>query len=312
MSLHLGIDTSNYTTSVAIFDSETKKVIHLKKLLPVKSGERGIRQSDAVFHHTQQLRELMAELGPVDVDSVGVSIRPRFADDSYMPCFTVGQTVATSIASVLGKPLYEVSHQEGHVMAALYSADKLDMMGEDFIAFHVSGGTTESLMVHPSERCPVSCTMIGSSSDLKAGQAIDRVGVMMGLNFPCGPELEKLALRSTLIDKPLGIKVSSVDGNPSISGVENKCQKMFDEGCPHEDIALYCLRYIEQALLEMLAVTDSNLPVVFSGGVMSNSILQSALRDYCSSNGRKAYFATPEFSSDNAAGVAILASYFKE
>lgn len=312
MSLHLGIDTSNYTTSVAVFNSETKKVIHYKKLLPVKSGERGIRQSDAVFHHTQQLRELMTELGRVDADTVGVSIRPRWADDSYMPCFTVGQTVATSIATVEDKPLVEVSHQEGHVMAALYSAGKLDLVGQDFIAFHVSGGTTESLRVSPSNRCPVSCTIICSSSDLKAGQAIDRVGVMMGLDFPCGPELEKLALKSTRINEALGIKVSSVNGSPSISGVENQCQKMFDDGCPREDIALYCLRYIEQAIKEMLDVTDRNLPVVFSGGVMSNSILQSALHAYCTSNGRQAYFATPEFSSDNAAGVAILASIIKE
>lgn len=310
MSLHLGIDTSNYTTSVAIYDSETKNVIHRKKLLPVKAGERGIRQSDAVFHHTQQLRELIAELGANDVDTVGVSIRPRWADDSYMPCFTVGQTVATSIATIGGKPLYEVSHQEGHVMAALYSAGKLDLVGQEFMAFHVSGGTTESLLIKPSARCPVSATILGTSSDLKAGQAIDRVGVMLGLQFPCGQELEKLALKSTHLDEKdaFGIRVSSVDGNPSLSGVENKCKKMFDDGCAPEDIALFCLRYVERAIVAMLDYADNKLPVVFSGGVMSNSILQSALRAHCESLGRESYFATPEFSSDNAAGVAILAS----
>lgn len=312
MSFFLGIDTSNYTTSVALYDSETKNVISKKKLLPVKEGEKGIRQSDAVFHHTGQIRELLPELlelASSDIKAVTVSIKPRFVDGSYMPCFTVGHTVASAVASALGVPLFLVSHQEGHVTAALFSAGRLDLVGKDFLAFHVSGGTTESLLITKSERCPVSATTLGTSSDLKAGQAVDRVGVMLGLKFPCGPELEKLALSSNYeVGK---IRASMKGRDCSLSGLENKCKKMFEDGEKAEDIALFCLKYIEEVLKAMLSsvLTEEKLPVVFSGGVMSNSILQNGLREYCEGLGREAFFAEPQYSSDNAVGVAILGSY---
>ncbi|MCQ2461216.1 MAG: peptidase M22 [Clostridia bacterium] len=315
MGLFLGIDTSNYTTSVALYDSETKNVISKKMLLPVKDGEKGIRQSDAVFHHTQQIRELLPELlgeANGNIKAVTVSTKPRFVEGSYMPCFTVGQTVATSVASALGVPLFEVSHQEGHVTAALFSAGRLDLVGENFLAFHVSGGTTESLRISKSDRCPVTAETLGTSSDLKAGQAVDRVGVMLGLKFPCGPELEKLALKSTFYAPK--IKVSMKGADCSLSGLENKCKKMFDEGQSKEDISLFCLKYIESALKEMLdsILAAKPLPIVFSGGVMSNSILQNGLSEYCDSIGREAFFAEPQYSSDNAVGVAILGSYLIE
>lgn len=309
MSFYLGIDTSNYTTSVALYDSETKNVISKKKLLPVKAGEKGIRQSDAVFHHTQQIRDLLSECygeagGQKELKAVTVSIRPRWAEDSYMPCFTVGQTVATAVSTALGVPLKEVSHQEGHIAAALYSANAFDLVGTKFYAFHVSGGTTESLVVEPSDRTPISAIMLGTSLDLKAGQAIDRVGVMLGLTFPCGIELEKLALNSS--KKFSNINIFMRDGSCSLSGVENKCEKMFSDGEPKEDIALFCLLYVEAAIKNMIKNFDEELPIVFSGGVMSNSILQKDLSKYCEDRGQKAYFAEPQFSSDNATGVAIL------
>ena len=303
MALYLGIDTSNYTTSVALFDPQAKNVIQKKKLLPVKPGEKGVRQSDAVFHHTMQIRELLPELiRGSDISAVCVSVRPRSVEGSYMPCFAVGYTVAASVAAALGVPLYEVSHQEGHITAALFSAGRLDLAGKDFYAFHISGGTTELLKVAAGERCPLTCEIIGASSDLHAGQAVDRVGLMLGLDFPCGPELEKLAFLSSA-DFP-EIRASMNGADCSLSGVENKCGKMLDEGAAKEDIALYCLRYIEKSILGMqAALPDDGLPVVYSGGVMSNGILQKEIAEQTN---RETFFAAPEFSSDNAAGVAIL------
>lgn len=316
MSLFLGIDTSNYTTSVALYDTTEKKVIHSRKLLPVKEGERGIRQSDAVFHHTQQLRELLPKLlaDGAAVSAVAVSVSPRRAEGSYMPCFTVGHTVAASVAAALSVPLYEVSHQEGHIAAALFGADRTDLFGEDFFAFHVSGGTTESLRVRREGDNPVSAKLIGSSNDLKAGQAIDRVGLMLGLRFPCGPELERLAGESAKTKKDFpGLKVSMNGADCSLSGIENKCRDMQSRGEPACDIAMFCLCSIEKAIEGMLkALPDEKLPVVFSGGVMSDIILQEQLRHFCLSTGREAVFTKPEFSSDNAAGVAILASLYGE
>ena len=307
--LFLGIDTSNYTTSAAIFNSENNSITQVRKLLPVKKGEKGLRQSDAVFSHTQQLSPLIKELTENingDISCIGVSSRPRNIEGSYMPCFTVGVCSAECIASALKKPLHRFSHQQGHIIAALYSAGKLDLIKESFIAFHVSGGTTEALMVTPDKENVINCEIIASSTDLKAGQAVDRTGIMLGLDFPCGAELDKL---SRLSDKNFKIKPTVKDGCCSLSGVENKCRKMIDDGEKSEDVAKFCIQYICQTLDEMteyLLVKHGNLPLVFSGGVMSNSYINEVL-----SAKYGAFFAKSEFSSDNAAGIALL-SYLKE
>ncbi len=318
MSLYLGIDTSNYTTSVALYDTATGKVFQKKKLLPVRQGEKGIRQSDAVFHHTQQLSVLLTDLlsecrtaGVLPEDrpaglllkAVGVSDRPRRVSGSYMPCFTVGQHTAESLAAMLGVPLFSFSHQEGHIAAALYSAGRLDLIGKEFLAFHVSGGTTESLLVQKGKEVPLEATLLGTSSDLKAGMAIDRVGVMLGLSFPAGPELERLALQST---KTYKVHPSAKGLNCSLSGVENQCQKLLQTGEAPEDIALYCLTYVKESLAAMATALLQAYPekhLVFSGGVMSNSIIRQDFlhRFDCS-------FAEPVFSADNAAGIAVLAA----
>lgn len=299
-------DTSNYTTSAAIYDAESGTVYHAKKLLPVKQGERGIRQSNAVFHHIQQLPEmvekatgLLPEQGPFL--AAGASTQPRRVKDSYMPCFLVGTANAGNFASLNHIPFYAFSHQEGHVAAALYSAGKLDWIGSEFLAFHVSGGTTESLLVRPGKNAPLEASVIGTSTDLKAGMAIDRVGVMLGMKFPAGPQMEQLALQSKRTFK---IHPSVKNLDCSLSGVENQCQKMMDRGEAPEDIALYCLKYVETSLAvmaERLLAAYPGLPLIFSGGVMSNQIIR---KDFTERFG--ASFAEPEFSADNAAGAAVL------
>lgn len=306
MSYYLGIDTSNYTTSVALYNDEDNSVINLKQLLPVKSGEKGIRQSDAVFHHTVQLPQLIKSAfdgKKIEIKGVGVSTKPCNIDNSYMPCFLTGMSVATGIASALNVPMYEFSHQDGHIVSALYSSNTLALLNSKFIAFHVSGGTSQALLVEPTGKY-FKTTLISDSLDLKAGQAVDRVGVMLGLDFPCGPELEKLAFQSNAEYKK--IKVFRRDGFFSLSGVENKCKKMLDDGEKPEDIALFCLNYIystlEDSVIEIIDKYGS-LPIIFSGGVMSNTIIKDKLLENFD-----AYFAEPQYSSDNACGIAILAS----
>ena len=307
---YLGFDTSNYTTSVALYFPDENRIVHRKKLLPVKEGEKGLRQSDAVFHHTVQLSEitesLFNEVKP-EIDGVGASAFPRMAEDSYMPCFLVGLNTAKILSSSLSKNVKITSHQNGHIVAALYSADNLKLLNERFIAFHVSGGTTEALLVEPDEDEVIKCTLIASSLDLKAGQAIDRAGVMMGMRFPCGAEMDKLSRES---DRTFGkVKVYSKGKDISLSGLENKCRKMFDDGESKADISKFCFHYICSALETMtdkILEEYGNLPILYSGGVMSNTLIKERLT--------KKYgglFASPEFSSDNAAGVAIL-TYLKE
>lgn len=302
----LGIDTSNYTTSTALYNTETNQIIQSKQLLPVKKGELGLRQSDAVFHHTKQLPMMMTKLfedANITLDAIGVSVRPRNIDGSYMPCFLCGEGLAESIAAVNNIPVYKTSHQIGHILAALYSSDKLELANECFIAFHISGGTTDCLLVEPDEESVIKITEAGTSLDLKAGQAVDRVGLMLGLNFPCGAELEKLAEKS---DKIYKIKPTLKEGNCCLSGVENKCRKMLDNGEKYEDIAMYCLQYVYSAIngmAEYALEKYGNLPILFAGGVMSNKIIRRQLENKFNS-----YFAEPAFSCDNAAGTAVYAA----
>ncbi len=304
MAMFLGIDTSNYTTSVSVYNNITNEVYQAKKLLPVKEGSIGLRQSDAVFHHTVQLPQMFDELfseTKYDIDAVGVSVSPRDEIGSYMPCFLAGLSCAKAVSNAKNIPIHQFSHQAGHIAAALYSSDSMDLIDKEFIAFHLSGGTTEALYVKPDKNRVFNISLVAKTLDLKAGQAIDRVGVMLGLQFPCGKELDKLA---NLSKNEYKIKPTMKGADCCLSGVENKCSKMIHEGESKEDIAKYCITYIERALEEMtksLLSQYGNLPLVYAGGVMSNSIISRNFKDKFS--GR---FAKPEFSSDNAAGIAIL------
>ncbi len=299
----LGVDTSNYTTSFAFFDGND--IFQVKKLLPVKEGEKGIRQSDAVFHHTKAypdlLKELLAQSGN-KIDAVGVSVKPTTQDGSYMPCFLVGESVATAIAESLGVKLFRFSHQQGHIAAALYSANKTELLNRKFLAFHLSGGTTDLVLCEPDDVISFKTTPFSSSSDLKAGQAVDRIGVSIGLKFPAGVELEKIALNST---KNYKNKIKLNNGMCSLSGLQNKCEKMLRDGESKENVANFLFSFIADTVIAMTQYaleTIGEMPVVYAGGVMSNKIIQKKVSEKI----KNSYFAEPQFSCDNAAGIAYL------
>lgn len=304
MSLFLGIDTSNYTTSTALYNSENGEMIQQKKLLPVKEGQLGLRQSDAVFHHTAQLHSLFSELVK-DVDTkqivaIGASAKPRPIDGSYMPCFTVGENTAKILSSALKIPLYTFSHQEGHIAAALYSAKRDDLFTQKFLAFHVSGGTTEAIMANGFND-GFTLDLVAKTLDLNAGQAVDRVGLMLGLKFPCGAELEKLALQNT---EKIKVHPSIKGCDCCLSGVENICKKMLSENKTKSYISAYCLEYIRKSLslmTESLFEKYGKIPVLYAGGVMSNSIIRNSFKEKYN-----AVFAEPVYSTDNSAGIAYL------
>ena len=220
-----------------------------------------------------------------------------------MPCFLVGVNAAKCVAAALNKPVYGFSHQAGHIMAALYSADKLELKDKKFIAFHVSGGTTEMLLVSPNAERAFDVEIIGETLDLNGGQAVDRAGVMLGLRFPCGKELEKLALAS---DKTFNPKICVKEGNCSLSGLENQCAAMNKKGDTAEDISRFCLDFIGKTIEKMTEYAlekYGDLPLVYAGGVMSNTIIRKRIESKFN-----AVFAKPDFSCDNAAGTAVLAA----
>ena len=305
---YIGIDTSNYTTSVAVATEAGEIVANLKAPLPVKAGECGLRQSDAVFAHVKNLPGLMGELREVlqgySPAAVGVSAKPRDAEDSYMPCFLSGVAAAEALAAGAEIPLHRFSHQNGHIAAAVYSAGvPEDRLTRSFGAFHVSGGTTEMLLVTPGD-VGFSVTQVGGSLDLHAGQAVDRIGVALGLSFPCGPQLEQLALQNTKrVPKP---RISVREGYCNLSGLENMALKLYAESGDAALTAAFVLRFIADTLEAMashLRALHPALPLVFAGGVMSNRIIAERLT---AALGEDVYFAAPAFSADNAAGIALL------
>ena len=299
----IGFDTSNYTTSIACFDGVDG--VNCSKLLPVKQGELGLRQSDAVFQHIKSLPELSGRLfSHVDakaVTAVGVSTRPRAVEGSYMPCFMVGYTHAKTLADALRVPLVEVSHQQGHVAASLWSAGRMDLMDKPHLAWHLSGGTTELLLVEPQGK-NVRCTKIGGTTDISAGQLIDRTGQLLDLPFPSGKHLDALSNRAQ------GREVFKVKCSGlafSLSGVQNKVQQFHQKNGVSAETAAYALRCVASAVFQAsknALAAYPGLEIVFSGGVASNSMLREVLKPL------DPVFAQPQFSTDNAMGVAILAS----
>ena len=307
MSLYLGLDTSNYTTSAAVYDSTARTIVQAKRLLPVKAGEKGLRQSDAVFHHTVQLPDILSQLDISGISGIGVSVKPRNAEGSYMPCFLCGEGTARMLGQALAVPVHPTSHQVGHILAALHSANCLDWVDHRFLAFHVSGGTTDCVLCEPDDALLLKITPVSSSLDLKAGQLVDRVGLMLGLSFPCGIALEQLAMQS---EKEFRYKPTMKELDCCLSGLENQCAKALENGEAPCDIAKRCLCAIADVLLEMtkraLARTGE-LPVVYAGGVMSDMLIRNKLKTV-----KNAVFAKPEFSCDNAAGTAVYAALCAE
>lgn len=301
--MYLGFDTSNYTTSIAYFDGDTGT--NCSRLLDVKPGELGLRQSDAVFSHIKRLPELadalFASVNKSEIKAIGVSSRPRAIEGSYMPCFLAGVSVAKTMAAALDIPCFEFSHQQGHIAAALWSAGRLDLMEKTHLAWHLSGGTTELLLIEPEGR-NVKAVQIGGSSDISAGQIMDRTGKMLELNFPAGKAIDELSMRAAVRDK---FKVKTTELVFSLSGLENKILSYHASGKSKEDVAYYAVSSVCDVVVR--ATRDAlkrypGLPVVFSGGVASNRLL----REMCSVF--NAVFAQPQYSTDNAIGIAVLTS----
>jgi len=181
MDVFLGIDTSCYTTSLCLVDSQYGVVADERQILSVRAGGRGLSQSEMVYQHVRNLPALTENLAPYlagnTIRAVAVTDKPRRRADSYMPAFLSGLGCARALAAVLGVPLYRISHQENHLLAVLRTAGHID--GTAFRALHLSGGTTELLLARP-DADGLDITRTGGTSDISAGQFIDRVGVALG------------------------------------------------------------------------------------------------------------------------------------
>lgn len=338
----LGIDTSNYKTSVALVSQEGDIICNLQRFLDVKKGERGLRQSVALFQHVNRLPEMIeqafAALPPGTIlDGVAVSSRPRPVEGSYMPVFLAGLSAARTIATARSLPLMTFSHQEGHVAAVRFRSPLEDT--ERFLSFHFSGGTSECLLADGD-----SLNIVGGSKDLAFGQVLDRVGVAMGFEFPCGQEIDRLAMEETAkrealkeigssaagrVKGSLLPKIKCEDGYINLSGIETKCQRLLQKttrektpektpekaGEPPAETGVLSFGQLSAMLMDRIcqAMADQTAQLaekydvsdaLFAGGVSSSQYIRRFLPERLA--GIRCCFGEPSLSCDNAVGIALL------
>ena len=310
---YLGIDTSCYTTSCAIIDSDFHIVGEARKLLEVKPGERGLQQSNMVFQHTKALPKLMLELPQVPISGIGVSGFPRREENSYMPAFMVGLGQGETLSHILNVPLHIFAHQENHILAALRDLEHIPT--EPFLALHLSGGTTELVYCHYQGEGIFESHIIGGSKDLQGGQYVDRIGVAMGLPFPAGKHLESLALQTTEYEP---LPSSMKDGWISFAGPCSAAMRRINKTMSDLDksnLARAVFTSMGNALEKMITYHIKEKPVhtlIAVGGVMSNSLLRKRMETYCKRNRMTLHVAQPQYSVDNATGNAFGAAYLQE
>ena len=311
MRVTLGFDTSCYTTSAAAVNERGEVVAFSRMLLPVEQGQRGLRQSEAVFAHVRQMPQVMDELSrqldekDIEVVAVCASSAPRDETDSYMPVFTVGLGHARVLANTLKIPLFETSHQQGHIAAGLVGHEE---MRESFVALHLSGGTTELLECREGR-----LKLIGGCADLHAGQMVDRVGVSMGCAFPAGPSLEKLAMSyEGVVESLLPVSMEKDGLICHLSGVETRAQQWIREGkMTSEQIAAEVFDVLSRTVARLLTAACEKTHTTHAlvvGGVASSTLLREMLDKRLRKQRRsiKVLFGQPQYSADNAVGVASI------
>ena len=303
----LGIDTSNYRTSLALVSENRDILLNVRELLPVPSGERGLRQNEAVYAHLRQLAaaaEKVRNTAAGSIIAAAASTAPRDGADSYMPVFTAGASFAQLAAAAIGVPFIGTTHQRGHLAAAKVGTE-LDAAME-YLALHLSGGTTDLLEVRKE-----SIRQIGGSKDLHAGQLVDRVGVALGLSFPSGPELEALALKGQCKGL-LGCSMEGGDLFCHFSGAESQAQRLIrDHQISGENLALEIYDLLARTVARLLcagAEATGFRKALVTGGVASSGLFRDMLARRISDKRNAPYlvFGKPEMSGDNAVGVALI------
>lgn len=304
----IGFDTSNYRTSVAVVTETGDVLLNIRELLPVPQGERGIRQNEAVFAHLRGLQSIQEQLRQavqrLEIQAVAASVRPRDPEASYMPVFTAGAEAAGTAAAVLGVPFIQTTHQRGHLAAAAWHTELEN--ADSCLAVHLSGGTTDLLRLHGDE-----LRQIGGSLDLHAGQLVDRAGVAMGLSFPAGPELEQLALDGKA-EGLLGCSLERGDLWCHFSGAETQLQRLIAEGrLPRQQLAREVYDLLARTVSRMLAAgerTSGEARALVTGGVASSPLFRQLLTERIrkSRASVRVVFGAPEYSGDNAVGVALI------
>lgn len=306
--LYLGIDTSCYTTSIACVE-EKSIVLDERTVLSVPLGGRGLRQSDGLFQHNRNLpallKRLYASVNPKRIAGVGVSAAPTGAEQSYMPVFLAGILTAEAIAGALSVPLVRTTHQRGHLRAAMYGGNEMLLEKARFLALHVSGGTTDVLEVTAGNGLIDTVRPLGCSTDLHAGQMVDRLGVALGLPFPAGKRLEALA--GDAEEKDIRLPSSVRDTSCSLSGAESQAQRLLQGGAPAAEVAYAVYDCLARTLVKLIhnAAQETGCDTALVSGGVASSLLLRRLVGQRNRFGLEIRYGESRLSSDNAVGVAF-------
>ncbi|MBT8043503.1 MAG: tRNA (adenosine(37)-N6)-threonylcarbamoyltransferase complex transferase subunit TsaD, partial [Verrucomicrobiae bacterium] len=272
----------------------------------------GVVPELASRNHSLHLRPLIevglenAEVSIDDIDAYAATAGPGLASS-----LLVGNTTAKSLSIATGKPFISVNHMEGHLLSPFLTSGKL----QSNLALIVSGGHT--LLIHMKDFGDYA--LLGSTRDDAAGEAYDKVGKMLGLPYPGGPEIEKQARSGspTAFQFPRSMIKDGLDF--SFSGLKTavlyQLEKLDPEHgqAPQEAIPDLCASF-QQAVIDVLVHKTMHAAeqckeqlITLSGGVSCNMALRAAMETACKQAGRKLLVAPPELSTDNAAMIAFVA-----
>ncbi len=306
----LGIETSCDETGVAVYDRDQGLLGHaLYSQVAMHAGFGGVVPELASRDHVRKLLPLVREVlaqsgsGADDIDAIAYTEGP-----GLVGALLVGAATARSLALAWGVPAIGVHHMEGHLLAPMLESPAPEF---PFVALLVSGGHTLLVDVQGVGRYRV----LGQTLDDAAGEAFDKTAKLLGLPYPGGPELARLAQDGAAVDYRLPRPMTDRPGlDFSFSGLKTavltRQRALPDSPAARAGLA----RAFEEAIVETLVIkcrralvaadTGGQPRLVVSGGVGANQRLRESLRTMAQESGAQVFFPRLAFCTDNGAMIA--------
>lgn len=289
----LGIESTAHTFGIGIVTSEGQILADARDVYKTGQGQ-GIVPFDAADHHRgikeQVLEDALckANRGWRDIDLIAVS-----QGAGLPPCLQVGCAFATLLARGQNKPLVPVCHQIGHIEIA-----RLFARMRDPVVLYVSGGNSQVISFINGRY-----VVLGEAMDIGIGNALDKFGRRVGLDFPAGPKIEELAKKGQYVELPYVVKGMDL----SFSGIVTEALRKYQQG---ESLENLCFSLQETSFAMLTEVTERALAhlgkdeVILTGGVAANQRLGDMLRIMCEERGAVFFSCPPQWSGDNGTMIA--------
>jgi N6-L-threonylcarbamoyladenine synthase len=310
--LILGVETSCDETGVALYDAAAGRLLGhaVHSQVDMHEAYGGVVPELASRDHVRRLvplaRDLLAKAGcrPADLRAIAYTEGPGLAG-----ALLVGASFAHALAAALGVPAIGIHHLEGHLLSPLLSARAPAF---PFVALLVSGGHTQLMRVEGVGRY----ALLGETQDDAAGEAFDKTAQLLGLGYPGGPALSRLAAQGTpgrhRLPRPM---LASGDLEFSFSGLKTAVMLLVRGAEPNEQFRADVARAFEDAIIEVLVAksalameTTGLTRLVVAGGVGANAPLRAALDARARAAGFDVYYPEPELCTDNGAMIALAAA----